>query len=58
MEIIHLPQIEHPTLCFQCPPLDFRPNPMVHCTLPKDHAGPHSWERAGEHVGAERLGDE
>ncbi len=46
-QIVKVPQVTHPTLCYKQPPLvqdDRHLNPMVHCTFPKGHEGLHSWE--------------
>lgn len=37
--VIHVPDLTHPTKCWKASPA------LVRCTLPKGHAGPHSWAR-------------
>jgi len=46
MPKIKVPAVTNSRLCYQTPGLVSRhPNPMVHCTRPKGHDGPHSWQR-------------
>lgn len=44
MATIKVPETVDPTLCLKHPPLVGSRDPMVVCTKPKNHPGPHSWE--------------